>query len=101
MPSDQLDQPFDTIESAIDLMNVLAQTVLEAMNGVHQDKAAAADTGEIRRAQALDLALFKLKTLNCYIFKSRRTLNDLRTIRRLLMNERQTPARALTASANG
>ena len=44
--------------------------------------------GEERRAQAIDLAIFKLKMLGCYVYKSRRTLNDLRILRRLILNER-------------
>jgi hypothetical protein len=46
--------------------------------------------GQDRHAQAISLAIYKLKTLSCYIHKSRRTLNDLRTIRRLILNERLT-----------
>jgi hypothetical protein len=85
---------FDSIESAIDFMNLLAETVLEEMKDLHVDQAAAVHDNETRRAQALELALFKLKMLSCYVFKSRRALNDLRMIRRLLLNERLTVERA-------
>ncbi len=93
------DQPFDSIESAIDFMNVLAETVLDTMSDLHRDQQIAVSEGQQRRAQAIELAQFKLKTLNCYIFKSRRTLNDLRTIRRLLLNERLTEDRMTAAGA--
>jgi hypothetical protein len=82
------EQPFDSIESAIDFMNVLAETVLDAKRDLHRDHELAVRDGQQRRAQALELAQFKLKVLNCYVFKSRRALNDLRIIRRLLLNER-------------
>jgi len=93
-----VDQPFDSIESAYDFMNVLAETVLEAMKELHADRENAMRDGEARTAQAIELALFKAKMLNCYIHKSRRALNDLRTIRRLILNERMTPE-AVVASA--
>ncbi|HJT87910.1 MAG TPA: hypothetical protein VJ732_08635 [Bryobacteraceae bacterium] len=99
MSSDGREQPFDSIESAIDFMNVLAETILEVVKDLRQDQESAAGDGEARRVQALDLALFKLKMLNCYVFKSRRALNDLRTIRRLLLKERESAERVLVASA--
>jgi hypothetical protein len=92
------EQAFDSIESAIDFMNVLAETVLDAKRDLHRDHELAVREGQQRRAQALELAQFKLKVLNCYVFKSRRTLNDLRTIRRLLLNER-LPIERLLAEA--
>jgi hypothetical protein len=88
-------QPFDSIESAIDYMHILADTVLEATKDLHRDHERAVRDGQQRRAQAIELAQFKLKVLNCHLFKSRRTLNDLRTIRRLLLNERATMERAV------
>jgi hypothetical protein len=87
-------QPFDSIESAIDYLSILAETVLDATKDLHRDHERAVRDGQQRRVQAIELAQFKLKTLNCYIFKSRRTLNDLRTIRRLLLNERAPMERA-------
>jgi hypothetical protein len=69
-------------------MNILATTVLEVMGELQRDRDRALRDGEQRRAQAIDLAIFKLKTLGCYVFKSRRALNDLRILRRLILNER-------------
>ena len=91
MTADRIEQPFDSIESAYDFMNVLAETILAAMQDLHRDHQSAMKDGLERRARAIELALFKTKTLNCYVHKSRRTLNDLRTIRRLILNERMTP----------
>jgi hypothetical protein len=79
-------------------MNVLAETILEAMKDLHRDHANAVREGQPRTAQAIELALFKARTLNCYVHKSRRALNDLRTVRRLILNERSTPE-AIVASA--
>lgn len=80
--------PFDSIESAQDYMNILATTALEALGDLKRDHEAALRDGDERRAQAIALAIFKLKQLNCYVYKSRRMLNDLRILRRLILNER-------------
>ena len=90
MSPERLDGPFDSIESAQDFMHVLHETVVEAMKDLHRDHQIALQDNQLRRAQALELAIFKLKMLTCYVHKSRRTLNDLRMLRRLILNERVT-----------
>ena len=90
MPSNDADQQFDTIESAHDFMGVLAETVVNAIKDLHRDYQIALKDGDSRRARAIELALFKARSLNLYVHKSRRMLNDLRTIRRLILNERAT-----------
>ena len=92
MSVEEIDQPFDTIESAQEFMNVLAATTLDVMRDLKRDREQALRDGETRRAQAIDLAIFKLKMLGCYVYKGRRMLNDLRILRRLILNERQTVA---------
>ena len=86
----EIEQPFDSIESAQEFMNILAATLLDEMKDVKRDHESALSEGEERRARAIELAMFKLKTLCCYVQKSRRTLNDLRMLRRLILNERLT-----------
>jgi len=90
MSTDTIEGPFDSIESAQDFMNVLAETILDAMKDLHYQRQIAVNDGQERRARALELALYKAKTLGCYVHKSRRTLNDLRMLRRLVQNERLT-----------
>ena len=90
MSTDTIDGPFDSIESAQDFMNVLAETILDAMKDLHYQRQIAVSDGEEHRARALELAIYKAKTLGCYVHKSRRTLNDLRMLRRLVQNERLT-----------
>jgi hypothetical protein len=89
---------FDSIESAQDFMQILAETILEAMTDLNSQRQEALRDGENRRAQAIELAMFKLKMLSCYVFKSRRMLNDLRTIRRLILNERLTTVEQVVAA---
>jgi len=98
MSPDRNDGPFDTIESAHDFMTVLAATAVDAIGELGRDRAIALRDGDLRRAQAIDLALYKLKTLNCYVYKGRRALNDLRTLRRLILNERTTREKVLAAA---
>jgi hypothetical protein len=87
--------PFDSIESARDFLNVLAETILNEIKDLNRDHQIAIRDNEQRRAQALALALFKLKNLSCHVHKARRNLNDLRMLRRLILDERATPDREL------
>jgi hypothetical protein len=88
MTTEPIEGPFDSIESAHEFMDILALTALDVMKELKRDRDRALQQGEQRKAQALDLAMFKLKSLTCYVYKSRRTLNDLRILRRLILNER-------------
>ena len=54
-----------------------------------------------RRKEALLLVSFNLAKLNLHVTTSRRILNDLRTLRRLLLAERGLPAGETTAAAAG
>lgn len=100
MSDDEAGRCFDSIESAQDFMQVLAETVLESMKELNSDQHAAERDGQQRRAQAIGLAIFKLKMLNCHVHKSRIILNDLRTVRRLILNERQPRERAMAAAGS-
>ena len=90
MPPDEVEEPLGSIESAQAFMDILADTIVEAMKDLSQHQRLAVREGEERRARAIELALFKLRTLCCYVHKSRRALNDLRMLRRLILNERAT-----------
>jgi hypothetical protein len=85
---DDISQPFDSIESAHDFMVLLAASIDEAVREVREDRSTALNEEQERRAEALNLAFYKLKLLDGHVQKSRRILNDLRAIRRLLFNER-------------
>ncbi len=81
-------RPFDSIESAHEFVVFLAERVEEAIKEVqgHSDQARA-EANE-RRVEALAVALLKMNQLSTHMQKSRRILNDLRTLRRLLFQER-------------
>ena len=88
MSAEEIEGPFESIESAHAYMDILAATTLEALTELKRDRDQSLRDGEQRQAQAIDLAMFKLKMLGCYVYKSRRMLNDLRILRRLILNER-------------
>ena len=100
MPADDAVSCFDSIESAQDFMKVLADIVLDSMKDLDTVRQTALREGQPRQAQAIELAIFKLKTLNCHVYKSRILLNDLRTVRRLIMNERQPKPRVMAAAGS-
>ncbi len=81
-------EPFDSIESAQDFMNLLATEIQDSVRVLDESRTAALSAGDQRRVQAIDMALYKLKMLNGHVHKSSRLLNDLRSLRRLLLQER-------------
>ena len=83
---DELDRPFDSIESAQEFMALLQDSVAEAVEDICQELEKT-PVEERRRAEALQLAHYKLGQLASHVQKSRRILNDLRIIRKLLVNE--------------
>ena len=84
----QPETPFDDIEGSHEYVRLLAEAVDEARRDVESDIAAAERDGADRRKEALLLVSYNLAKLNLHITSSRRILNDLRTLRRLLLAER-------------
>ena len=94
----QSQTPFDSIESSHEYVALLAEAIEEARRDVEAE-IAVADTEEAdRRKQALQLVAYNLAKLSLHVTSSRRILNDLRTLRRLLLAER-SPARETVRSA--
>jgi hypothetical protein len=82
---DEPETPFDSVESAQQFVELLAEAIEEARGEV--DAAVEVPQAE-RRLEALRLVSFKLSRLSLHMAASRRLLNDLRTLRRLLLAER-------------
>jgi hypothetical protein len=80
--------PFDNIEGSHEYVRMLAEAVDEARREVEQEIAAAEQDRADRRKEALLLVAYNLAKLNLHITSSRRILNDLRSLRRLLLAER-------------
>jgi|SRR5579864_5720401 hypothetical protein len=83
--------PFDNIESSLEYVNLLAEAVALALSEVETDIAHAGVGSAKRRKEALLLIAFKLNKLSSHMTASRRLLNDLRSLRRLLLKERSLP----------
>jgi hypothetical protein len=88
MPNRHSLTPFDNIESSHEFVSLLAKAVEEALAEVEADIALVSDTEAGRRREALQLVRFHLGKLAGHMTSSRRILNDLRTLRRLLLEER-------------
>jgi len=93
--------PFDSIEDAHEFLTLLAQTVFESKLDIEADVQRESNVNSSRRADALKLTLYELEKLEFHMLRSRRILNDLRTLRRLLFEERTRAAVAQRAGANG
>jgi hypothetical protein len=80
--------PFDSIEGSHEYVALLAEALAEARREVDAEIALAEREVAERRKEALMLVSYNLAKLNLHITTSRRILNDLRTLRRLLLEER-------------
>lgn len=84
--------PFDNIEGSHEYVAMLAEAVDEARRDVEAEIAAAEHDRADRRKEALLLVSYNLAKLNLHMTGTRRILNDLRMLRRLLLAERGLPA---------
>ena len=84
--------PFDSIEGSHEYVALLAESLDEARRDVEAEIAAAERDRADRRKEALLLVSYNLAKLHLHITTSRRIMNDLRSLRRLLLAERGLPA---------
>jgi hypothetical protein len=88
------ENPFDSIESAHEYVHLLRDALDETHATVRQDIAGVTGPTEAeRRLDALRLVDYKLDQLRAHITAAGRLLNDLRTLRRLLLSERDERAK--------
>jgi hypothetical protein len=80
--------PFDSIESAHDFVSLFSDSVADAKRDIETDIQRELTANAPRRLDALRLAAYNLEKLEEHLNKSRRILNDLRSLRRLLFEER-------------
>jgi hypothetical protein len=85
----QPETPFDSLDSAFEYIGHLLNSTSEAQGEVETEIARAADPQLARRKQALQLVTYKLEQLSVHVIASRRILNDLRMLRRVLLEERE------------
>ena len=82
--------PFDSVENAHEYVQLLEEAIDEARNHIRDDiRVADESPGLERRLEALRLVDYKLTQLRAHVAGASRLLNDLRTLRRLLLGERR------------
>lgn len=91
-----MEHQFETLESAHDFVKLLAETVAEAKRDLESD--VQRESFPSRRLDALRIALYNLSKVEIHVTQTSRLLNDLRTLRRLLFEERRE-ARPLASPA--
>src|SRR5262245_57681227 len=84
--------PFDSIESSHEYVALLAETIEEVRRDVEAEIEQTTGDSAERRREALRLVCYNLNRLSLHITSSRRILNDLRSLRRLLHGERKQSA---------
>jgi hypothetical protein len=83
------DGPFHTLESAHTFVGLLREAVDDAYVSILDETDRAREArGAERRLDALRLVDHKLNSLRQHVLASLMLLNDLRTLRRLLLGER-------------
>ncbi len=97
----EAETPFDSIEGSHEYVALLAEALDEARRDVEAEIASAERDGADRRKEALLLVSYNLAKLHLHITASRRILNDLRMLRRLLLGERGLPAGDLSELTAG
>jgi hypothetical protein len=86
--SHRSETPFDSIESSHEYVKLLAEAIEATLAEVEADIELAKADAAHRRVEALQLVHFKMDKLRGHMTSSRRILNDLRSLRRLLLEER-------------
>jgi hypothetical protein len=89
--------PFTSLEAAHEYVGLLLEAVQQTRADVAQDLAGALAEGEPRRSEALQLVAWKLERLEQQLEGSRRVMNDLRRLRKLLLGEGEEAAPAAGA----
>ncbi len=87
--SKKSESPFENIEGAHEYTTLLLEVAREAKREVEVQIARVTDPQLARRKEALLLVNYKLDKLSSHIAASRQILNDLRMLRRLLLDERK------------
>jgi hypothetical protein len=85
--------PFDSIDSSHEYVSLLLETIEEVQKEVEAEMALAMSENASRRKEALQLVCYNLSRLSSHMTSSRRILNDLRSLRRLLVGERNSLTR--------
>lgn len=92
--------PFDNIESAEQFVKLLIEAVEESRRDVNAQIALTEGNRSGRSKKALQLVSSNLAKLNHHMITSRRILNHLKILRRLLLQERRPDNTLQTRNGN-
>ena len=93
--AEEMVSSFDSVENMQEYVRILAETIQNVTTELGAARVHALQIGESKRANAVELAAFK--TLQCYLYKIRRPLNDLQILRSLVVKEGPAP-KTMTAA---
>ncbi len=93
--------PFDSVESAHQFVELLLEAIEEAQQEIAAELELARTNGATRRQEALLLVAHKLERLSFHISRSRRLLNDLRLLKRVLVEGGEPVQEELRQAASG
>ena len=85
---DRTETPFDSIENAQQYIRLLGEAVAEAKRDIDEEIVLATQRTAHSQVRALRVVDYNLEKLQRYLSVSGRTLNDLRSLRRLIHEER-------------
>jgi hypothetical protein len=86
--------PFTTLESAQEFIALLSRSIEETKVDIDEELLEASQSGQGRRAEALNIAGYKIAELSAHTHKLSRLLNDLKMLRRVLHNDSQPSRQA-------
>jgi len=89
--------PFGNIESALEYVTYLLEACREARTQVETEMAQMNEPALARKKDALRVVHYKLERLSSHIETTQHLLKDLRKLRRLILEERRSHAKAATA----
>jgi len=92
--------PFDNIESARQFVELLIEAIEESRRDVDADITLSEGNHSGRSKKALQLVSVNLGKLSQHMTTSRRILNHLKTLRRLLLRERRRDNTLQTRNSN-
>ena len=95
----QSDNPFSTIESAHEFVKLLTKAVCDAKRELEAQVERESGSDANRGLDALRIASYSLGKLESHTRQSSRILNDLRTLRRLMLAERGTETNTTLSSS--
>lgn len=88
---------FGCIESAQEFLTLLTEAISETKQDVDAEIQEQPEVNGSRRPEALRIALYDLELLEHHMRRSKRILNDLCMVRRILLEQRGVPKEELPA----